>query len=233
MNVEVGTKRGRPPGSKDGQRRRADGVWLDTRTSPPKWKMRYIGLDGLKHIETAKDPETGVIATDAKQAAKFRISKLKEIADAASLGLKTVDKLQPVTFRVFAEEWIQKKEDFKKNAEASIVHYSSHLKRLIPFFGSMALGAISKDDVDAYIVMRGKSHRVRCKSQNFPLGVCCKCAGIAPVSISDEVNTLRQILYSGVRGNRLKKNVVRDAEKIRYTQDYEPRLEPSQEERLW
>lgn len=203
-----------------GKRRRADGLWLDTRT-PGKhvWCIRFKGLDGRPHRERTQ-------ATTKEEARAILRRKLSENARAHSLGLTSIQGLNPTSFRSFAKDFLEHSE--ATNSPGTFERYTGCVDRLLPFFGNMAVGAITPGDIEKYVVQRRKTikHRPKCKH------VDCTCPSLAPATVNRERAVLSKALNMALRRGLIDRNPVQAVRPLKENNTRERYLESTEEAKL-
>lgn len=202
------------------KRRRADGIWLDTRTPrKPVWCIRYKGLDGRSHRERTQ-------ATTREEARAILRRKQSEIARAQSLGITSISALTPTSFRAFSKDFLTHCK--VTNTPTTYTRYSGCVDRLLPFFGGMALAAISAGDVERYVVQRRSTlkHRPTCKRSG------CDCPSLAPATVNRERAVLCKSLNMALRRGMIDRNPVLAVRPLKENNARERYLEAAEGEKL-
>lgn len=208
------------PAQGRGRRRRADGLWLDTRTpGKPVWCIRYKGLDGRSHRERTQ-------ATTREEARAILRRRLSEIARAQSLGITSVSALTPTSFRSYSKEFLTNSK--ATNSPNTYSRYSGCVDRLLPFFGGMALASITPGDVEKYVAERRATqrHRPGCKGSD------CVCPSPAPATVNQERAALSKAMNMALRRGLIDRNPVTAVRPLKTDNARERYLEAAEEEKL-
>ena len=165
----------------------------------------YVAANGQRIRQTVGAGEEG------KRLAK----KVLAQRDAeAKLGILNLPSRQTMRFDEYAEEWLRRVRA-RNLAPASVEVYEGMVRHhLLPFFGGMRLGAITRRDIDRYLVEKRESGSRRGKKgSRVPLAVR---------TINFSLMVLKLMLKEAVEQGLLLSSPAEYVKPLRQTRDDEP-----------
>jgi Phage integrase, N-terminal SAM-like domain len=131
------------------------------------WRIRYRDATGRRVRETLGPEAVGWTKTRAEDALRERLVAVKRDRHT---------KLRPVTFEVFAREWLATYPDLRGLKRSTRSGYTTLIERhLIPAFGPLALDAIEAGQIERYVTQRLRAG-YSASSLNRHLGCCRSCS---------------------------------------------------------
>jgi integrase len=157
------------------------------------WRVKYRDADGRQVQETLGRTSDGWSRRKAEAELRARLT------DVRRTGLR---KLEPVTFKSFAQEWVATYPAAKGLKRSTREGYKAIVDlHLEPAFGQLRLEEIDVGRIDAYMATKRKG------SKDKP--------ALAPRTVNRHLNLLHQLLEAAVRRGLVRSNPVSAADRPR------------------
>ena len=152
------------------------------------WSIRYRDADGRRVSETLGREEAGWTKRRAEEALEERRVQVRK---------EGRRKLEPVTFAIFAREWLATYPDTKDLKRSTRQGYEGIVEgHLIPELGGLNLGAIDVAKLDAYLARK--------RGQDY-----------APRTLNRHLNLLHSLFKAAMKRGRVRSNPVSAVERPR------------------
>jgi integrase len=113
------------------------------------FRIKYRDADGKQVMETLGPERDGWTEKKAKAELRERLVRVER---------KGYRHPKPISFRTYAETWLEEGKTRRRWAKRTIIQYRSILKRLGEHFGPTPLGAIRPRHVAEYVAEQGKHY---------------------------------------------------------------------------
>ncbi|MDQ7840602.1 MAG: tyrosine-type recombinase/integrase [bacterium] len=182
------------------------------------WFVDYIAANGERVRQTIGPGEEG-----KRLARKVLAQREAE----AQLGIHHLPPSRTQHFDEVAAAWLERMRPPRVQAK-TFEDYEDAVERLLPFFAGKRLGAITREDVEAWLVsgQRARRHHPKQKKEPQPLSV---------TTMNDTLNILRMILADAVERGALASNPAVKAKPLPTRKGAEGRVQyltPEQVDRL-
>lgn len=183
-------------------------------TQRKTWFIDYVDATGQRTRQTIASGEDG-----RRLARKVLAQREAE----AQLRIHRMPAAQTPRFADFAAEWLERQRA-RQLKPKTLEAYEDALAHLLPAFSEFHIGAISRRDVDAFLVAQTKATRIR-RKQSVPY---------APRTINKHLVVLKGILEAAVEHGYLPENPARKVGHLKEPDREEGLhfLEPKEIERL-
>jgi integrase len=148
------------------------------------WRIKFLDADGRQVQETLGKESEGWTRKKAKAELRERLVRVDK---------KGWRKPSPLTFREYAETWLEEGKERRRWAKRTVWVYEDTLERLNGYFGSLPLAAIRPRHVAEYVAEKSKV--------------------LGPATLNRDVSKLHDILKCAKREELIDSNAAEGAER--------------------